>query len=119
MRRRWLWALAAEELSASWGRRHAIVEHFRRASESLVLSIAEGARLMSGPDKARTLDYALGSTLECAACLDIARACPKTICSAHFVASRCRKLCRTVRFLAIFDKVSDKVSPDARCWDKL
>jgi four helix bundle protein len=62
----------AEELSASWGRRHAIVEHFRRASERIVLNIAEGARLMSGPDKARTLDYALGSTLECAACLDIA-----------------------------------------------
>jgi len=62
----------AEELSASWGGRHAIVEHFRRASESIVLNIAEGARLMSGPDKARTLDYALGSTLECAACLDIA-----------------------------------------------
>ena len=58
----------AEELSASWGRRHAIVEHFRRASESIVLNIAEGARLKSGPDKARTLDYALGSTLECAAC---------------------------------------------------
>jgi four helix bundle protein len=63
----------AQELSASWGRRHAIVEHFRRASESIVLNIAEGARLVSGPDKARTLDYALGSTLECAACLDIAR----------------------------------------------
>ncbi len=47
----------AEELSGSWGRRHAIVEHFRWASESLVLNIAEGARLMSGPDKARTLDY--------------------------------------------------------------
>jgi four helix bundle protein len=62
----------AAELSASWGRRHAIVEHFRRASESIVLNIAEGARLVSGPDKARTLDYALGSTLECAACLDIA-----------------------------------------------
>src|SRR5688572_23644786 len=62
----------AAELSASWGRRHSIVEHFRRASESIVLNIAEGARLRSGPDKARTLDYALGSTLECAACLDIA-----------------------------------------------
>ena len=56
----------AEELSGSWGRRHAIVEHFRRASESIVLNIAEGARLISGPDKARALDYALGSTLECA-----------------------------------------------------
>jgi four helix bundle protein len=62
----------AEALSGSWGRRHAIVEHFRRASESIVLNIAEGARLISGPDKARALDYALGSTLECAACLDIA-----------------------------------------------
>jgi four helix bundle protein len=62
----------AEVLSGSWGRRHVIVEHFRRASESIVLNIAEGARLRSGPDKARTLDYALGSTLERAACLDIA-----------------------------------------------
>jgi hypothetical protein len=35
----------------------------------------------------------------------VVRACPKTICSAHFVASLCRTLCRTVRFLAIFDKV--------------
>ena len=63
----------AEELSASWGRRHAIVEHYRRASESIVLNIAEGARHLSGSDKARMLDYAVGSTLECAACLDIAR----------------------------------------------
>ena len=64
--------VGAEALCTSWGRRHAIVEHFRRASESIVLNIAEGARLVSGPDKARTLDYAIGSTLECAACLDIA-----------------------------------------------
>jgi four helix bundle protein len=63
----------AEAFSASWGRRHAIVDHFRRASESIVLNIAEGSRLVSGPEKTRTLDYALGSTLECTACLDIAR----------------------------------------------
>jgi four helix bundle protein len=65
-------AACAQELSSSWGRRHAIVEHFCRASESIVLNIAEAARLRLGPDKARTLDYAIGSTLECAACLDIA-----------------------------------------------
>ena len=46
----------ADELSASWGRRHAIVEHFRRASESIVLNIAEEARLLCGRDKAKTLD---------------------------------------------------------------
>ena len=61
-----------QELSASWGKRHAIVEHFRRASESIVFNIAEGARLQRGPDKAKTLDYSIGSSLECAACLDIA-----------------------------------------------
>ena len=63
---------SAEVRSASWGRRHAIVEQFRRASESVVLNIAEGARLHSGPEKAKALDYAIGSSLECAACLDIA-----------------------------------------------
>src|ERR1041385_4056482 len=31
-------AVVARELSAGWGRRHAIVEHFRRASESVVLN---------------------------------------------------------------------------------
>src|SRR4051812_19419726 len=65
-------AADAQELSGCWGKRHAILEHFRRASESIVLNIAEGTRLVSGSDKAKTLDYALGSTLECAACLDIA-----------------------------------------------
>lgn len=63
---------AASELSSRWGRRHAVADHFCRAAESVVLNIAEGARLRSGPNKARSLDYALGSTLECAACLDIA-----------------------------------------------
>src|SRR5438045_1088156 len=65
-------AVGAEDFSAGWGRRHSIVDHFRRASESVVLNIAEGARLFSAPAKARSLDFALGSTLECAACLDIA-----------------------------------------------
>ena len=63
----------AEAFSGSWGRRHAIVDHFRRASESIALNIAEAARLRTPPDKARTLDYAIGSSLECAACLDLAR----------------------------------------------
>jgi four helix bundle protein len=65
-------AAQAQPFSASWGRRHAIVEHDRRASESMVLNIAESARLWSGPNKAKSLDYAIGSSLECAACLDIA-----------------------------------------------
>ena len=53
----------AEAFSAHWGRRHAIVDQFRRAAESTVLNIAEAARRMSGPDKVRTLDDAIGSSL--------------------------------------------------------
>src|SRR5881296_3522814 len=57
----------------------------------------------------------------------LSRACPKTICSAHFVASLCRTLCRTVRFLAIFDKVRRQSAPTkwfdkgpaGLSWDKL
>ena len=65
-------AAKAQEVSACWGKRHAIVDHFRHAAESIVLNIAEGARLRTAPDKARMLDYAIGSSLECAGCLDIA-----------------------------------------------
>ena len=65
-------SVSAEELCSTWGKQHAVVDHFRRASESIILNIAEGARLQSGSAKIRTLDYAIGSTLECAACLDIA-----------------------------------------------
>ena len=63
---------SAESFSSSWGKRHAVVDQFCRASESIVLNIAEGARLQSGPQKAMMADVAFGSTLECAACLDIA-----------------------------------------------
>ena len=63
---------SAERLSSGWASKHSFVDHFCRASESIVLNIAEGARLRSGSAKLMTLDYAIGSALECAACLDIA-----------------------------------------------
>ncbi|MCL4178807.1 MAG: four helix bundle protein [Verrucomicrobia bacterium] len=58
--------------SASWDRRHSVVDHLLRASESIVLNLAEGARRWSAGHKQHSLDYATGSALECAACLDIA-----------------------------------------------
>src|SRR3954469_3575062 len=54
-------------------RKHAFVDQLARASESIVLNLAEGARLRPGSAKLRSLDFSLGSTLECAACLDVAR----------------------------------------------
>ncbi len=64
---------AALTLSGTWSKKHAVVDHLDRASESLILNLAEGARLRPAPSKLRALDYALGSGLECAACLDVAR----------------------------------------------
>jgi len=64
---------AASAFLSSWDKRHAVVDQLDRASESLLLNLADGARFVSGARKLRALDYALGSCLECVACLDIAR----------------------------------------------
>ena len=59
-------------LYSSWEKKHSVVDHFSRAAESIVLNLAEGARLSPAPMKLTSLDYAFGSSLECAACLDVA-----------------------------------------------
>ncbi|MHC1765413.1 MAG: four helix bundle protein [Verrucomicrobiia bacterium] len=58
--------------SSQWDKRHAIVDQMGRASESIVLNLAESARVGGLAHKQQALDYAVGSALECAACLDIA-----------------------------------------------
>ena len=67
-------AIAADlaRLSSDWDKRHSVVDHLSRASESVLLNLAEAVRLRSVPAKECTIDYAIGSALECAACLDIA-----------------------------------------------
>ena len=60
------------QLSAGWDKRHAVVDQLVRASESVVVNIAEGARLRGIANRQHVMDYASGSALECAACLDIA-----------------------------------------------
>ena len=57
---------------SSWSKQHAFVDHLRRAAESVLFNLVEGVRLHPTEKKALTLDYAIGSVLECAACLDIA-----------------------------------------------
>ena len=52
-------------------------DHLERAGDSIALNIAEGNGKFSLKDRARFLQMAHGSTLECAACLDL------------FVARRC------------------------------
>jgi len=57
---------------SSWSRQHAFVDHLSRAMESVLFNLVEAARLRQRTKKLLNLDYALGSTFECAACLDIA-----------------------------------------------
>lgn len=61
-----------QALLSSWNKHHAFVDHLNRASESILFNLAEATRLRKGAKKLLTLDYAVGSTCECAACLDIA-----------------------------------------------
>lgn len=61
-----------QERIASWSKQHAFVDHLIRASESILFNLAEAVRLVQPKKKALSLDYAIGSVFECAACLDIA-----------------------------------------------
>jgi four helix bundle protein len=62
--------------SVLWDKRHSVVDQLLRASESIVLNIAEGARLRGGGnkpegDRRRFLDIAQGSAVKAAAYLDL------------------------------------------------
>ncbi len=58
-------------LCSTWDKRHAIVDHL--AAESIVLNVVEAARLRALNTRLVTIDYWIGSSLECAGCLDIAQ----------------------------------------------
>jgi four helix bundle protein len=49
-----------------------LTSQFQRASDSIVLNIAEGAGNRSNKEFAKFLDYAIHSAHECIACIDIA-----------------------------------------------
>ena len=57
--------------SAAWDKRHSVIDQLCRASESIVLNLAEATRLDSPPQKQQLLDYAVGSAVKAAAYLDL------------------------------------------------
>ena len=61
----------AGEILATMSARAAVKDQLDRASTSIPLNIAEGNGKFSERDRARFLEIARGSALECAACLDV------------------------------------------------
>src|SRR5213078_3056711 len=59
------------EFIAATSAKAAAKDQLDRASTSIPLNIAEGNGKFSGKDRARFLEIARGSALECAACLDV------------------------------------------------
>src|SRR5437762_11795542 len=59
------------ELLSQISAKAAAKDHLDRASTSLPLNLAEGNGKFSAVDRARFLEIARGSALECAACLDV------------------------------------------------
>ncbi|MDP7023788.1 MAG: four helix bundle protein [Kiritimatiellia bacterium] len=57
--------------TAQWDRKHALSDQLARAAGSILENIAVASAAYSAM-KLRSLDYAIGSSLECAACLDLA-----------------------------------------------
>jgi four helix bundle protein len=61
----------ATDLIAKVESKAAVKDQLDRASTSVPLNIAEGNGKFAIRDRCRFLDFARGSTLECAACLDV------------------------------------------------
>jgi len=61
----------AGDLLGTISAKAAAKDQLDRASTSIPLNIAEGNGKFSGKDRARFREIARGSTLECAACLDV------------------------------------------------
>jgi four helix bundle protein len=78
-----------------------------RASTGIPLNIAEGNGKFSAKDRARFLEMARGSALECAACLDVLLV--RKLASEQQVAAQKEKLARIVQMLiGLLRKFSDR-----------
>jgi four helix bundle protein len=82
--------------TGQWDGKHAIREQLSRAAGSILENIAMASAAYSSM-KHRALDYAIGSSLECAACLDVARI--KRLLDADLVYAEKDELSQILRML--------------------
>ena len=87
----------AGEFLDSIGAKTAAKDQLDRASTSIPLNIAEGNGKFSQRDRARFLEMARGSALECAACLDVLVA--RRLATLEAVAMAKAQLARIVQML--------------------
>ena len=84
-----------------------MVDQFYRASESLLLNLAEAARQQHGPARLQQAEYAIGSSLECAGCLDLAAEGSAPERNSYGASAQCSG--RSKGWARVGDKVADKV----------
>lgn len=90
----------------------AVKDHIDRASTSVVLNIAEGNGKFAIKDRCRFLDFARGSALECAACLDVLVA--KRLIEAERIRSGKEQLLEIVSMLiGLASSLSARIHEDA------
>jgi four helix bundle protein len=102
----------SQDLIESLIKRTSTRDHLERAGDSIALNIAEGNGKFSQKDRARFFQIAHGSTLECAACLDllVARRC----CAGSAVARGKSILEEIVRMLfAMLDQLGCRIAENS------
>jgi len=85
------------ELLGTTNARAAVKDQLDRASTSIPLNIAEANGKFSVRDRARFLEIARGSALECAACLDVMVV--RGLAAEENLAAQKERLCRIVQML--------------------
>jgi four helix bundle protein len=90
----------------------AVKDQLDRASTSVALNIAEGNGKFSIKDRCRFLDFARGSALECAACLDVLVA--KRLIETERIRSGKEQLLEIVSMLiGLVNSLSARIQEDA------
>lgn len=89
----------------------AVIDHWERAAESMVVNIANGNSRRSRTDRNRYFNFAVGSALECAACLDICM-CRNLITHGNLITGKTSLLPIVKMIMGLRKSASDYIKED-------